>query len=244
MSNYRIVFVSAVLVALAGCGGGDGNGGSSNGNGSGSRTIVGTVPASGTTGTRDYGGVTVGRDGAGLHVAAYRLHAKGERGARVDVVTGADGRFRLDVDRGARYVVNVESADGHAALVTFGGSRGVLDIGVNGDGREINVGSLKVSGGVAPASVAIDSGSGVISAEALADEYFEAANGAIVAARDAVDAAIKATEAACSDAQRSLAAAQEACKLAGAACGTAVDEAKAETDAACAAANATLQGAR
>ena len=242
MSTYRTIFVSTVLVTLAGCSSGGGAGGTG---GSAARTIVGSVPPSGTTTSRDYGGVTVGRDGAGLHVAAYRLHAKGDHGARVDVATGADGSFRLDVERGARYVVNVESADGNnAALVTFGGSKGVLDVGVSGDGREIEVGALKVQGGVAPSAVSIEAASGAVVSDALADEYFETVNGALIAARDAVAAAIKATQAACADAQKSLAAAQEACKLAGAACGTAVDQAQAQTDAACAAANAALGGAK
>jgi hypothetical protein len=237
MARYSTMIFVGLLGALMAC--------SSNGGGSGgsseTRTITGSVPASGATTTKDYGGVGVTNGGAGVHVAAYRLHAKDSRGSRADVVVGSDGRFRVDVDRGARYVINVETDGGQsAALVTFGGSRGVLDVGVSGEG-DIEVGALKVTGGLAKSSATI--ASGATAAVAAADEYFDAADGALTAARDAVDAAIKATQAACTAAQQSLAAAQAACKSAGAACGSTVDQAQAQTNDECAAANDALNGA-
>ncbi len=237
MSKTTTILVSTVLVALIGCGGGGGAGG---GSGAGASTITGKLASGGSGGsTRAYGGVLLGSE---LHVAAYKLHAKGERGARVDVAVDANGHFRLDVPRGARYVVNVEGADGRSAvLVTFGGAKGVLDVGVAGGG-DIDLGSLALTGGLARAT-ALGAGVGAAAAAAGVDEYFEAADGALMAARDAFDAARKATELACTDANKSIAAAQQACTLAGAACGASVDNAKLSADAACAAADAALHDA-
>jgi hypothetical protein len=239
MSRLTTVFVFSAFAAIVGCGSSS-TSGSDNGGGSDASksTIVGSVPTSGGTGTRTYGGVTLG---SGVHVAAYTLHPEGAHGARVDVPVDGTGHFRLDVSRGARYVVNIENGKS-ASMVTFAGAKGVLD--VSAKGGEVDVGALKVAGGFAQSQVTLSGTSGAVAASAAADEYFEAADGAIMSARDAYDAAQKATAAACADAKAAMTAAQEACTMAGGACGTEVDTAKAQVNDTCSAADATLDTSR
>src|SRR5262245_41926058 len=81
MAHVATIFTFTIVAALAGCSA-NANGGADNGGGSSGSTasVTGSVAgASGSASTQSYGGVSVGSDASGLHVAAYRLHPKGER---------------------------------------------------------------------------------------------------------------------------------------------------------------------
>ena len=236
MSLARTILVSTALVTIAvGCG-------SSSEQQPATRTISGKLATGGTTSPRAFGGVSVANGGAGLHVVAYQLVKKGERGARIDVPVTTDGRFSIDVSRGARYFIAIEAAGGqNSVLLNAGAGGNVFDVRADGSSGAVDVGSVKVVGGQARTSVTLGASSGIALSKALSDEVYQAYDGALKSAQAAVDEARKATEAACADAKKALDDAQKQCTAAGVDCGIA--QTRADADATCADANATLNDA-
>lgn len=180
-------------------------------------TLSGSLPRSGMA-TKTFGNVDVSNGGA--HVSARKLHQRGETGGSVDVAVDGSGHFELDVARGERYVVTVDDAEGHSALVTFGGGESALDVSANGESAKVEIGELAITGGTAKSNVTIDGRNlGLSVTQARVDEVFIAANGAILEARKAYEEAMKAAEEALKEAQlatdEALKAAEEAKKLAG-----------------------------
>jgi hypothetical protein len=179
-------------------------------------TLSGNLPRGGIT-TKSFGNVDVTSGGA--HVSARKLHRRGEAGGSVDVAVDGSGHFELDVARGSRYVITVDDAQGHSALVTFSSGSSALDVSANGESASVSVGDLTITGGTAKSDVVIDGKLGLATTQAEADEVFLAANGAILEARAAFEEAMKAAEEALSEAQlateQALAAAEDAKKLGG-----------------------------
>ena len=179
-------------------------------------TLTGKV-GSGSTAVRTFGGVSA--SDRGLHVVARKLHRKGEAGGVVDVAIASDGTFRVDVARGARYVITFDSADSKSAMITFGGGKNVIAVPTGASAGQVDVGGVKIVGGEAYADLAIDGKLGLSAALADLDEVFEAADGAIASAREAAEQALKAAEDARAAADRALddaeRARREAEKLAG-----------------------------
>jgi hypothetical protein len=149
---------------------------------------------SGQARTQGWGSVSVG---AGtVHVVARELHRPGSKGRKVDVIAGADGSFRLDVARGARWIVTVDGSDQNSAMVTFGDGDNVLSVSA-GDGiANVDLGSISVVGGEARSEVLIDGKLGLEATIAELDEVFEDAAGAVKKALEAVEEAREAAEAA------------------------------------------------
>lgn len=133
------------------------------------------------------------------------------------MLASSDGSFRLDVARGARYVVTIDDSDGNSALVTFANGSNALAISADGDSGIVQVGDLRVEGGEAHSDVTIDGRFGLAATLAELDEVSEAANGAILEAQAAVEEAHQAAEEARKAAdlatEEALAAAEEAKKL-------------------------------
>jgi hypothetical protein len=174
-------------------------------------TLSGNIPRSGIS-TKTFGSVDVNSGGA--HVSARKLHRRGEAGGSVDVAVDGNGHFELDVARGSRYVVTVDDADGHSALVTFGNGESALDVSADGESAKVSVGDLEITGGTAKSDVIIGGSFGLAATRAEIDEVFEAANGAILEARAAFEEAMKAADEALKEAelatQEALRAAEEA----------------------------------
>lgn len=179
-------------------------------------TLSGNIPRGGVS-TKSFGSVNV--NNGSVHVAARKLHRRGEAGGSVDVAVDPNGHFEIDVARGSRYVVTVDDADGNSALVTFGNGSGALEVSADGDAGEVNVGNLSITGGEAKSSVVIDGKLGLAATKADVDEVFEAANGALLEAQAAYEDAMKAAAEALKEAQlatdEALAAAEQAKKLGG-----------------------------
>ena len=218
MSLRRIVSLVAVVVSFASLTGctveneSPGRAGST----SSKVTIEGNIPKSGIS-TKTFGSVDISNGGA--HVSARKLHRRGEDGGSVDVAVDGSGHFQLDVPRGSRYVVTVDDAEGHSALVTFANGESALDVSADGDSAEVSVGDLTITGGTAKSDVTIDGKFGLAATKAHVDEVFIAANGAILEAQKAFEEAMKAAEEALKEAQlatdEAMAAAEEAKKLGG-----------------------------
>jgi hypothetical protein len=179
-------------------------------------TLSGNIPRSGMS-TKTFGSVNVQNGGA--HVSARKLHRRGEAGGSVDVAVDGSGHFELDVARGSRYVVTVDDAEGHSALVTFANGSSALDVSANGESGNVSVGDLAITGGTAKSDVVIDGKLGLAATKAQVDEVFIDANGAILEAQAAFEQAMKAADEALKEAQiateEALAAAEEAKKLGG-----------------------------
>ena len=179
-------------------------------------TIEGNIPRSGIS-TKTFGSVDISNGGA--HVSARKLHRRGEGGGNVDVVVDGSGHFQLDVARGSRYVVTVDDAEGHSALVTFANGESALEVSADGDSGKVSVGDLEITGGTAKSDVTIDGKLGLAATKAHVDEVFVAANGAILEAQKAFEEAMKAAEEALKEAQlatdEAMAAAEAAKKAAG-----------------------------
>jgi len=184
--------------------------------------ISGSVGGGGAVHTQSFGNLNVAH--GGLHVAARQLVHRGVDGAIVDATVGPDGRWTLDLGNDAsRWVVTVDGTDGetgHSALVSFGDGSSAIEIGKDVNAT-IDIGNLQVIGGEARTSVKLADYS-IAQTTVLADEVFEAADGALVEAQAAVEAAEKAAEEAekaAADAEAAAAAAQKAAedaqKLAG-----------------------------
>jgi hypothetical protein len=179
-------------------------------------TIVGNIPRSGMS-TKTFGNVNVSNGGA--HVSARKLHRRGEAGGSVDVAVDGNGHFALDVSRGSRYVITVDDAEGHSALVTYGNGSSAVEVSADGESGRVSVGDLAITGGTARSDVVIDGKFGLLATKAAAFEVFIAANGAILEAQAAFEEAMKAADEALKEAQiatdEALAAAEAAKKLGG-----------------------------
>jgi hypothetical protein len=174
--------------------------------------LSGSLGSGATTTAKSFVGVHVDGNGAGLHVAARKLHKRGEAAATVRGVVGTDGKWSLDVTPGARWVVTIDSNDGRSSLVTFGNDMTAVEIGKDVNGATVDFGNLHIVGGEARSDVKINDYS-IAQTIALSDEVFEAADGALVEAEAAVAAAEKAAEEAekaAEDAQAAAEAAQKA----------------------------------
>ena len=199
MSLRRIVSLASLVViaslsSLVGCTVENDSSGSS-----GSKiTIAGNLPH-GSVETKTFGSVDVSNGGA--HVSARKLHHRGEVGGSVDVAVDGSGHFELDVARGSRYVITVDDADGHSALVTFANGSSALEVSAKGDAGEVSIGDLSITGGAAQSDVTIDGKWGLAATRAEVDEIFIAANGAILEAQAAYEEAMKAAEEALKEAQ-------------------------------------------
>jgi hypothetical protein len=179
------------------------------------QVIEGQVPVS-STGTRAWVGVS----GAGrTHVIAHALGKKGEVTADVDVNVRPDGSFRLEVARGARYVVEIADGNEHVALMTFKDGNGVytnaLPIAVSSDGASgtIQVGALTVVGKTASPSknpwLQLDASS-LAAKWNLDEDFFLSVDGAVRDAEAAAREAVKEAEQAVREAQNAADAARDA----------------------------------
>lgn len=155
-------------------------------------TLAGNVGGGSGTTTKTFGGLTSAS--AGLHVIAHEVHLRGEAGRTVDVAVAADGSFHVGVERGKRWLVTVDDADGHSAIVTFANGENVLRVSQGGTSSRVDIGGLHVMGGEASSSVALDGALGIEATLAGLDDVFEAANGAVIAAQQAADDARRAAE--------------------------------------------------
>jgi hypothetical protein len=184
-------------------------------------TLSGNVDGTSSgTSTKSFGGLTAGS--TGLHVVAHEVHLRGTAGRSVDVGVAADGSFHVGLERGKRWLVTVDDASGHSAIVTFANGENVLRVSADGSSSRVDVGGLHVTGGEASASIALDAALGLEATLAAAEDVFEAADGAIIAARQAAedarlaaDEARKAADAALADAEAARKAAQQAAQNAG-----------------------------
>jgi hypothetical protein len=198
--NISIAIASFVFVA--GCSGSD--------DAKSTQTLHGRVgTGSGSTSTRSYGGISTANGTAGLRVVAREVHKRGAVGRAVDVALDANGEFRLDVARGARYVVLVESG-AKSAMITLGNRNNVLNVSANGGAGTVELGNLKLVGGEARSTVQIDGSSGVTFGAAELDDVFADAAGAIKDAEDAIAEAEKAAAEAIKEAEAAVADAQKA----------------------------------
>ena len=155
-------------------------------------TLSGNV-GGGSVATKSFGGVNVAPASGALHVYAHEVHARGETGRVVDVVVASDGSFHVGVERGKRWLITVDDGSSSAS-VTFANGDNVLRVSADGDAARVDMGSLELVGGEATASIALDARLGIDVALAAEGDVFEAANGAIIAAREAADEARKAAD--------------------------------------------------
>lgn len=143
-------------------------------------TLAGSV-GSGSSGTRSFGGIS----GGSLHVTAHEVFKKdGARGRNVGVSVGGDGRWQVDIARGSRWIVTVDSEDGHSAMVMFG-DKDVISVSQNGGESRVDIGDLHVTGGTASSNVTFD-GFDLQATLAAADDAILDAEGAILDAQKAV----------------------------------------------------------
>jgi hypothetical protein len=184
---------------------------------------VGGSSGAGSAKTQSYGSVSTAS--AGLHVTAHEVHARGIAGRNVDVTVASDGSFNVGLDRGKRWLITVDDAEGHSAIVTFGNGQNVLSVSANSNSSRVDVGGLSVIGGEARSAIQLDTRLGIEATLAGLDDVFEAANGAIIAAQKAVEEARLAAEAALKAADSALDAAEQARKAAEEAARLAAEEA-------------------
>lgn len=157
-------------------------------------SLTGKVGSASTIAPKIFGGVVVAN--GNLHVVAHKLHRRGEVGGVVDVAVAADGTFEIDVPKGSRWIVTVDSADQKSAMLSFAGGKSVLDISSSSGVGSVDLGGIDIVGGEAYSSISLEGKAGVAAALAELDEIYEAANGAIASAREAADEARKAADAA------------------------------------------------
>lgn len=166
----------------------------------------------GSVAAKTFGAISTSK--GSLHVTAREVHARGAEGRTVDVVVAGDGSFTVGVERGRRWLLTVDDADGKSAIVTFGNGQNVLRVSADGSASRVDIGSLDLVGGEARASIAFDAKLGIEAALAGLDDVFEAANGAIIAAHEAAQQARQAAEAARDAAENARDAAEAARKAA------------------------------
>jgi hypothetical protein len=170
--------------------------------------------SSGGAKTQGYGAIST--SSGSLHVVAHEVHARSSStaGENVDVAVASDGTFNVGLDRGKRWLITVDDAEGNSAIVTFGNGQNVLRVSADSSSSRVDVGGLHVVGGEARSSIAFDAKLGIEATLAGLDDVFEAANGAIVAAQKAVEEARLAAEEALKAADSALDAAEQARKAA------------------------------
>lgn len=173
-------------------------------------TLAGNVngAAGGGTTAKSFGGLTSAN--AGLHVVAHEIHVRGTTGRSIDVGVAADGSFHVGLERGKRWLVTVDDAEGHSAIVTFGNGENVLRVSADGGASRVDIGGLHVTGGEASSSIELDASLGIEAALAGLDDVFDAADGAVIAAREAASDARQAADDARKAAGDALAAAEAA----------------------------------
>ncbi len=169
-------------------------------------TLAGRV-GGGSTSTKSFGGITA--TSQGLQVTAHEVFKKGDHGSNVDVAVGADGSWSVDVARGERWILTIDSADGHSAIIKVG-DKDVIAVSADAKGGRVDIGDLHVVGGTATSSVTLDGALALDATLAAADDAIVAANGAILDAEQAVADAEKAAADAEAQAQQAEADAQKA----------------------------------
>ncbi len=206
MTLHRsLAFVAVSLASLAvACGGG--SDASSSSSSSSAITLAGRV-GGGSTSTKTFGGVS--STSQDLHVTAHEVFKKGDHGRNVDATVAADGSWSIDVARGERWMVTIDSPDGHSAIVKLG-DKDVISVAADAKGGRVDIGDLHVVGGTATSSVVLDGTLGLDATLAAADDAILAADGAILDAEQAVAQAEKAAADAEAQAQQAAADAQQA----------------------------------
>jgi len=181
--------------------------------------------------------VTVSGQGQTTHVIAHQLTAKGEPSRVVVSDVGADGSFHLELERGARYVLEIERAGASVAILGFASKKSgkkvdVLPIASSTAGKaSVSVGRVHVAASGKGAAVEVSPLESfdeldVTGLPSAADhQYFVTADGAIASAEEALAAAEKALEEAekaiadaqkqASDAEKQAQAAKDAANAAG-----------------------------
>lgn len=217
-STFSVLALALSSLAV-GCSAGAEDGGTSPA--SPSVTLAGSVGgSSGGTTTKAFGGIAA--SSSGLHVVAREVHLRGATGRTVGVAVAADGSFHVGLERGKRWLVTVDDAEGHSAIVTFGNGENVLRVAAAGSSSRVDIGGLDLIGGEAASSVALGAALGIEATLAGLDDVFEAADGAVLAAREAAadarkaaDDARKAASSAQADAEAARRAAEQAAQNAG-----------------------------
>jgi hypothetical protein len=201
MRSFGIVVVSLLAVAC-------GSSSESTAQDHGKVTLSGKVGGGSST-TQSFGGVS--DTSGGLHVTAHEVFKKGAaEGRNVSVAVGADGSWSVAIARGSRWMVTVDSADGHSAMVMFG-AEDVITVRADGGESRVDIGDLHVTGGTANANVTFD-GFDLQATLAAADDAIVDAQGAILDAEQAAQEAVAEANAAVADAEK---AAEDARKKAG-----------------------------
>jgi hypothetical protein len=199
LRNLSIAIASFVFVA--GCSGsGDGS--------EPTQTIHGKL-AAGASSAKSYGGISLANGASSLRVTAREVHKRGAIGRKADVAVDGNGEFRIDVARGSRYIVMVQSGD-KGAMVTLGDGNNVLSVSANGAGSTVELGQLQIVGGEARTSVSIDGALGVSFGAAEPDDVFEDVNGALRKAQEAIAEAEKAAQQAIREAEAAVTDAKKA----------------------------------
>jgi hypothetical protein len=174
-------------------------------------TLQGRI-GGGQASTQAWGNVSIGN--GSVQVTARELTKSGTRGRKVGVSVASDGFFRLDVARGARWIITVDGSDQNSAMVTFGDGENVLAV-KSGEGiASVDVGNVHITGGEAHSDIVIDGKLGLQSTLAELDEVFEDASGAVKKALEAAEDARQAAEDARKAAEDARAAAEAARKAA------------------------------
>ena len=132
MRRFFIAFVPVVVALATGCTA------EAEGPSESKQVIEGKVPVS-STGTRAWVGVS----GAGrTHVIAHALGKKGDATTKVDVDVRPDGSFHLEVQKGARYVVEIADGSQHVALYLGNGQM----LEASGSAARVKVSPVRTSG--------------------------------------------------------------------------------------------------
>ncbi len=209
MRRFFIAFVPVVVALATGCTA------EAEGPTESKQVIEGKVPVS-STGTRAWVGVS----GAGrTHVIAHALGKKGDATTKVDVDVRPDGSFHLEVQKGARYVVEIADGSQHVALMTFkdgdGAYTNALPVAVSSDGASgtIQVGALTIVGKTASPEknpwLQLDAAS-LAAKWSLDEDFFLSVDGAVRDAEAAAREAVKEAEQAAREAQNAAEAARDA----------------------------------
>ncbi|HEY8080395.1 MAG TPA: hypothetical protein VIF62_39970 [Labilithrix sp.] len=203
MGLHRSVSFAFVVFSLAAVACGSSNGG---GEGPAKITLAGRV-GGGSTSTKSFGGVGVAADG--LQITAHQVFKKGDHGSVVSASVANDGSWSIDVARGERWIVTIDSSDGHSAIVEIGHDD-VIAVSADAKGGRVDIGDLHVIGGTATSSIVLDASLGLDATLAAADDAIALANGAVLDAQQAVSDAEKAAADAEAQAQQAAADAQQA----------------------------------
>ena len=194
------------------------------------QVVSGKLEGQGGTSTKSFlaGGVQI----TPTRVIAHQLGAKGVVGKDVISAVGADGSFRLDLDRGARYVLEVDKG-GAGAIVGFHDKSGkmvdVLPVASSTAGKaQVDVGKVHVASSGGGAAVEVSPLKSFDEADLTGlppvdHTWFVKADGSIASAEEA----LKAAEAALKEAEKAVADAQSAAQKAADEAATAAEAAKA-----------------